>query len=140
MNYFCVLLNYIFDDQKKGAASSRPRSKPASGGGIGILPPPPSGIKIAAPTGNKPLISTDPAASNGSTVKPTQQSTQGKSADDLLLDLDSLNIGSSNTNKSGSNTTAFSNSNDLWSDFESINTSNAAKTQSEVASNPWTQF
>jgi hypothetical protein len=115
------------------SATSRQRAKPIGGGTGVLLPPPPAGIKIAGPT---------PVTKNTSnSVKPKE--TAQSNDNDFLLDLNSLNIGSStntnttvNTNANvGSNNT---NSHDLWSDFESTDTKTSVNVKNE--SDPWAQF
>jgi len=109
-----------------------------SGGGTGILlPPPPGGVKIAGPT------SAPKTTTSVNLVKPTPAQTTEQNDNDLLLDLNSLNIGSSTntTPKTNSNSNVGSNntnSNDLWSDFESIGSKPSVNAKNE--SDPWAQF
>nr|XP_042907686.1 adaptin ear-binding coat-associated protein 1 isoform X2 [Parasteatoda tepidariorum] len=117
----------------KKSGSSKPRPKTNSSGGLpGLLPPPPGGIKIPPPSINK-----------GMNSQPVNQGSAETSSnpvvkDDLLLDLGSLNLGSS---VSQENNSAPKNSSgtELWGDFATA-TGNSSSVQQPSSANSWIDF
>lgn len=115
-----------------GNASNRQRVKPIGGSAGVLLPPPPGGVRIVAP----------PAATKPNTsVNLEPKQTTQPNDNDFLLDLNSLNIGSSTNTTIKTNTNVVSNntiSHDLWSDFETTDTKPTVNVKNE--SDPWAQF
>ncbi|RWS22192.1 adaptin ear-binding coat-associated protein 1-like protein [Leptotrombidium deliense] len=123
--------------KKSGNATSRPRTKVATGGGIGILPPPPGGIKLPPPSAAKQAavntVNNPPAVKNNTA---TEARTTTNAANDLLLDFDSFSI-SRSSEASSNNCPKSLASTDLLNDFDSAFNNTTATTKS---SNDWANF
>ncbi|XP_060073472.1 adaptin ear-binding coat-associated protein 1-like [Ylistrum balloti] len=109
---------------------ARPRGN-AGGGGIGILPPPPGGVKLPPPPGGG-IQPPQPASAAQARMQPQaapvaqNNSSSASSNIDLLLDL-----GTTNSDSTPLQPQAVQSSNDPWGDFTSAGSN---------TDNNWVQF